>query len=69
MGLARSVAAEIGGWTDLPVVFYGHSLGSLVAFETARLLLDRGADNPIHLMVGAAGRRICRSCINPSHNR
>lgn len=36
---------------DLPFVFYGHSLGSLVAFEVARKLRTWGARQPIHLLV------------------
>lgn len=36
---------------DLPFALYGHSLGSLVAFETARKLRAWGAPQPVHLLV------------------
>lgn len=34
--------------------FYGHSLGALLAFETARQLRKEGRPLPIHLFVGAS---------------
>ncbi len=37
-----------------PFAFYGHSLGALVAFETARQLRRMGAPQPSHLFVGGA---------------
>jgi surfactin synthase thioesterase subunit len=40
-------------YTDLPFAFYGHSLGSLVAFELARALRARGLPGPFHLIVSA----------------
>jgi surfactin synthase thioesterase subunit len=41
---------------DLPYALYGHSLGSVVAFEVARRLRRRaGVPAPVHLIVG--GRR------------
>lgn len=39
--------------TSLPTLCYGHSMGSLVAFEVLRLLRDRGSRLPEHLAVGA----------------
>ena len=38
---------------DLPYALYGHSLGSIVAFEVARRLRAAGAPAPVHLIVGA----------------
>lgn len=35
--------------------FFGHSMGALVAFETARALADRGLPTPLHLF--ASGSR------------
>lgn len=37
--------------TDRPFAFFGHSLGALVAFETARGLARAGATLPTHLFV------------------
>jgi medium-chain acyl-[acyl-carrier-protein] hydrolase len=45
--LAEAIRAE----NDKPVVFFGHSLGSLVAFETARALRGLQTAGPIHLFV------------------
>ncbi len=40
---------------DLPHAFFGHSMGALIAFETARQLRRLGAPMPVHLFV--SGRR------------
>ena len=40
---------------DLPFVFFGHSMGGLIAFELTRELRRRGAPEPLHLF--ASGRR------------
>src|SRR3546814_15606287 len=52
--LDRLVAA-IEPQLDRPFVFFGHSMGALVAFETARELRRRGLPPPIRLFV--SGRR------------
>jgi len=51
--LAREVAHAIGRWLDRPFVFFGHSLGSLVAFEVARALRRAGGPLPRHLYASA----------------
>jgi medium-chain acyl-[acyl-carrier-protein] hydrolase len=38
---------------DKDFIFYGHSMGSLVAFETARELRRRGLSLPLHFIVSA----------------
>ena len=38
---------------DKDFVFYGHSMGTLIAFETIRELRRRGAPLPLHLIVSA----------------
>lgn len=53
--LVQSLAEVLQPLLDLPYVFFGHSLGSLVAFELARELRRRGAALPLHLF--ASGRR------------
>jgi pyochelin biosynthetic protein PchC len=40
--LADGIASALGDWTDRPLSFFGHSMGSLVAFEVASLLQERG---------------------------
>ncbi|MDO0925631.1 alpha/beta fold hydrolase [Streptomyces sp. TG1A-8] len=53
--LAEMVTHELRPLLDRPVALFGHSMGSLVAYETARLLTDAGVA-PVHLFVsgGAA---------------
>jgi surfactin synthase thioesterase subunit len=51
--LARLIAAEMAPLLDRPVAIFGHSMGALVAYETARLLQNRG-QGPQHLFVSAA---------------
>src|SRR5437763_996068 len=45
--LARDVAARTGE----PYAFFGHSLGGIVAFESARALLRNGRPPPVRLFV------------------
>ncbi|MEU2425703.1 alpha/beta fold hydrolase [Streptomyces sp. NPDC007851] len=49
--LADAVAAALAGWQDRPLALFGHSMGALVAFETARRLRRP----PVRLYV--SGRR------------
>jgi medium-chain acyl-[acyl-carrier-protein] hydrolase len=52
--LIAAVADAMAPRLNLPFAFYGHSFGSLVAFELARELRRRGAPGPILLSCGAA---------------
>jgi medium-chain acyl-[acyl-carrier-protein] hydrolase len=45
------LADALQPYMDLPFVFFGHSLGSLAAFELARELRRRGRAQPLHLFV------------------
>ncbi|MEU3838645.1 alpha/beta fold hydrolase [Streptomyces sp. NPDC028635] len=49
--LAHAVAAD--GGAGAPCAFFGHSMGALVAFETARHLRELGERGPDHLFVAA----------------
>lgn len=40
---------------DLPFAFFGHSMGTLLAFELAQLLRKRAYDEPVHLFVSGRG--------------
>jgi medium-chain acyl-[acyl-carrier-protein] hydrolase len=51
--MATAVADALRRELDRPFVFYGHSLGSLVAFEVTRRLRDMGLPLPDHLFVAA----------------
>lgn len=52
--LAERIVEELGPWTDRPYALFGHSMGSIVAFEAARRLQDAGR-GPVELFV--SGRR------------
>lgn len=46
-----ALAPLIADHTDLPYAFFGHSMGSLIAFETARRLRALGMRLPEHLFL------------------
>lgn len=51
-GLVTHIAEALEPWLDRPVALFGHSLGSLVAFETARRLEKQAPGNRLaHLFV------------------
>ncbi len=54
--LVDALLEAMGDRTDVPSVFFGHSMGALIAFELARALRRRGSGaSPVHLL--ASGRR------------
>jgi surfactin synthase thioesterase subunit len=52
-GIARSIQQELMRTPKLEYGFYGHSLGAVIAFETARQLVAFGVRGPSRLFVGA----------------
>ncbi|MCP5095183.1 MAG: thioesterase [Chloroflexi bacterium] len=48
------LGAAIAGFLQRPFIFFGHSLGAMVAFETVKLLAQRDIMLPQHLFVSAA---------------
>ncbi len=50
---ARLIAAALAPLTDRPLALFGHSMGTILAYETALLLQARGAA-PVHLFMSAA---------------
>lgn len=46
---------DLAALLDVPVAFFGHSMGALVAFELTRRLLDVGGRAPRHLFLSARG--------------
>ncbi|BCJ55998.1 thioesterase [Actinoplanes sp. NBRC 14428] len=46
-----ALAPLIAGRTELPYAFFGHSMGALIAFETARRLRGLGAPLPVRLFL------------------
>lgn len=51
--LAERLADAATAFPDKPCVFFGHSLGALIAYETARILHARGHRVPDRLIVSA----------------
>lgn len=49
--LVSAIAEGLAPELDRPFAFFGHSMGSLVAFELARALRDRGGATPALLFV------------------
>lgn len=53
--LVAELCTAIAPFLDRPAVFFGHSLGALVAYELVRALAAAGLPTPTHLF--ASGRR------------
>jgi surfactin synthase thioesterase subunit len=53
--LVEAIVPVIATRLDLPAVFFGHSMGALLAAEAARELMTRNLPSPVHLFV--SGRR------------
>lgn len=51
--LAEAVADAIRPLTDVPFAFFGHSLGAVVAYETALRLRETGGPAPLMMIVSA----------------
>ncbi|MES0174007.1 alpha/beta fold hydrolase [Mesorhizobium sp. M0006] len=52
-GLVPMVAEELREYSDRPFIFFGHSVGALVAYEIARSLEKAGRPSPFHVVVSA----------------
>jgi medium-chain acyl-[acyl-carrier-protein] hydrolase len=60
--LVEALVPVLMPYLDRPFALFGHSLGALVAFETARALRYRGQPQPTHLFVsGRAAPTILRT--------
>jgi medium-chain acyl-[acyl-carrier-protein] hydrolase len=55
VAIVTAIEAALKPYLDIPFAFFGHSMGSLVAFELARVLERDGPRAPVHLFV--SGRR------------
>ncbi|UQA90600.1 thioesterase II family protein [Streptomyces halobius] len=53
--LADHVHDEIQAWTDRPLVFFGHSMGAVIAYEVTRRMQRQGEHSPLGMIV--SGRR------------
>jgi medium-chain acyl-[acyl-carrier-protein] hydrolase len=63
--LSRIAAQELLPYLDKPFVFFGHSLGALLCFETARSLRREKLRQPTHLFVSATEAPHRRSLEEP----
>ncbi len=52
--LVKNMADMLKPYMDKPFVFFGYSMGALLAFEISRELRRRGNPQPIHLFLAAA---------------
>ena len=57
--LALQAAQELLPRLRRPFMFFGHSMGALLAFEVARLLRRNGQPQPTHLLVSGAKAPQC----------
>ncbi|WP_327232565.1 alpha/beta fold hydrolase [Streptomyces sp. NBC_01317] len=53
--LAGRIAGELGAAPGGPYAFFGHSMGALLAYESARALAAAGAPLPVRLFLSARG--------------
>tara|TARA_B100001173_G_C15856821_1_gene491227 strand:- start:299 stop:853 length:555 start_codon:yes stop_codon:yes gene_type:complete len=51
--LVGALVQEIAAFSDRPFAFLGHSMGAIVAYETALRLRTIGAGQPVHLFLSA----------------
>jgi medium-chain acyl-[acyl-carrier-protein] hydrolase len=53
VGLSRALSRELLPFLDRPFAFFGHSMGALAAFETARALRHSAAPAPLAMFLAA----------------
>jgi medium-chain acyl-[acyl-carrier-protein] hydrolase len=53
--IVQALVMEMGPLLSKPFVFFGHSMGALIAYETARQLSRRFGKAPVHLFVSGRG--------------
>ncbi|ATW47934.1 thioesterase II family protein [Streptomyces peucetius] len=53
--LRAGLAEELTSWLDRPIALFGHSMGAVLAYETARLLAEDERAHLAHLFVSGRG--------------
>lgn len=53
--LADALAGAVLGQAAGPCAFFGHSMGAVLAYETARRIEERGVPGPVHLFLSGRG--------------
>ena len=51
--LVKALSVELKPLLDIPYVFFGYSMGALIAFELARALAAQSAHGPAHIFLAA----------------
>lgn len=51
--LTEAMCKDLHGWPDMPFAFFGHSMGSVIAYEFAHVLQRSYAKMPSHIFVSA----------------
>jgi medium-chain acyl-[acyl-carrier-protein] hydrolase len=54
LAIVDDLFEDVARYTDLPLIFFGYSLGALIAYETCIKLMQHGLRPPSELVVGAA---------------
>jgi len=60
--LIDEIVESVRALDDLPLVFFGHSMGCIIAYETAHALIQRGMTGPSHLFL--SGRKAAHLPLN-----
>ncbi|MEU4086739.1 thioesterase II family protein [Streptomyces aureus] len=67
--LVEALATALAGELDVPYAIFGHSMGSLLAFELVRALRRRGADEPRVLFVSGGPAPQLRRRLQQIHDQ
>src|SRR5262249_43042969 len=65
--LAEALGRSLRPFFDRPFAFFGHSMGALVAFELARVLVRTAGPQPVPLFASACAAPQVRDCETPIH--
>ncbi len=63
--LVDCITEEIITYADRPFAFLGHSMGAIVAYETAQRLRSMGANQPMHIFLSARAAPHLQEDIDP----
>jgi medium-chain acyl-[acyl-carrier-protein] hydrolase len=66
--LAGAIVEAINSELTGPFAFFGHSMGALVAYESARILRSRGGPQPRRVLVSGRGAPHLPLPMAPAHN-
>lgn len=53
LSLVQRLVPMLQPFTEIPFVFWGHSMGAIISFELARECRREGQQDPVHLMISA----------------